>query len=336
VQAFEQLEESFGRWAGVENVVGCASGSSALLLGLEALRLPQGSEVICPTFTMISCARAISLAGLTPVFVDCGPDLNLDVNRVAREVYRPGSGVRAVMAVHIYGRRANLDSLHSICGLPNPSGRKVLVVEDLAEAHGVPPHPYSEASCYSFYRNKIICCPDGEGGAVSFRLRSHAELARSLRCLGFGAAPHNFIHQPRGWNHRLSNAHAELILSSLANVRANLARRREAERWYDAACPPEWRMPARDVPWVYDVRVPGMTWDDQYAVVLALHAEGIQARCAFKPMHCQEEYRDCRRVGGEVAERMSAECFYLPLTPGAVTEATARLAFDVIRRALGG
>lgn len=350
-QAFELFEEAFARWARVRNVVGCASGTAALHLALEALGLPPGSEVIVPTFTMIACARAVTLAGLTPVFVDCKEDLNLNPNLVSRALEEnlrgPVSTVRALLAVHVYGRRCNMNFF---CGDPccppkyrldnnlDVGSEKWLhdlrVVEDLAEAHGVAPHPRTDAACWSFYRNKIVA--GEEGGAVAFAGRDAAARARSLRSLGFTEA-HDFTHIPRGHNYRLSNVHAALLLKSLRAWGRNVhgpGGRKEIESWYDAACPPEWRMPPRDVCWVYDLRVPGMTAEQQGRAVRALQEAGIEARHAFKPMHLQEEYRHCRRVGGEVAERAAREVIYLPAKPGAVTEGTARLAFDVLGRVL--
>lgn len=325
MQAYEMLEVELSRWCGVPHVVACASGSAALHLALESLQLPPLSEVIVPTFTMISCARAVVLAGLTPVFVDCRPNLLMDEDAFHAAKDRKTS---AVMAVHIYGRVVNMQQIHY---LSEPRG--LAVVEDLAEAHGVRPHPDTDAAVWSFYKNKVITSSE-EGGAVAFRDPNHAALARQLRDVGFTAA-HDYTHVPRGHNYRLANLLAAPIRDSLRDVERNLARRRRVEQWYDAACPDEWRMPKRESCWVWDLRLPGIAADQQTAVVRALQAEGIEARHGFRPMHTQEEFRACRVVGGEVAERMSREILYLPANPDAVNLGTVETAFRVLRREVG-
>jgi perosamine synthetase len=332
LQPFQQLEASLADWTGCPHVVATNSGTASLHLALESLLLPFRSEVITADFNMVAVPRAIALANMTPVFVDCGDDLLIDIDRLD-EAASTCDRARAVIVTHVYGRRARMDDVHAIAHKHN-----LLVIEDLAEAHGVPVHPGSAAGCWSFFKNKIVNCADGEGGAVAYPHpgevgASRAMLARQLRSLGFTDA-HDYTHVPRGHNYRLANLLATPILESLAGVEASLAARREIEGWYDRHCPDEWRMPPRASVWCYDLRVPGMYPELQTQIVHALQADGIAARHAFRPMSAQEEFRYCRTFGTERAARASRECIYLPATPGAVTEATAARAFEIIRRAV--
>jgi perosamine synthetase len=300
MQAYEQLEKEFGEWANVKNVVACSSGTTALHLALEALQLPQGSKVLVPDFTMVSCARAITLAGLVPVFVDCGDDLLI----TAANIFAVWDhDCTAVMPVHIYGRQCDMQPIIDFAYDHN-----LIVIEDLAEAHGIQPHPATHAACWSFYQNKVIA--GEEGGAVSFKGEYTAKLARSLRCLGFTDA-HDFTHHPRGINGRLSNANAELIRESLKHVHYNLTARREVETWYSETIPKEWHMPPRLVPWVYDIRIPGtdLNW-----VIKQLNAKNIPARHGFKPLSRQQEYTTGNDLDTN-AGRLSKEIMYLPIYP---------------------
>jgi perosamine synthetase len=324
----EQLERELGEWAGypAQNVVACSSGTAALHLALEALQLPPGSEVLVPDFTMIACPRAVTLAGLTPVFVDCGEDLLIDFEGVKTGYFSPATG--AVMPVAIYGRKVGAKLFEKA------EQYGVKIVEDLAEAHGVRPRPDTDAACWSFYRNKIVA--GEEGGAVAFEDPYHADVARMLRSLGFTEA-HDFTHRPRGCNYRLADSLASLILSSLERFGANLAWRRDAEAVYDAECPGGWRMSPRDAPWTYDLRLRGCKPGDVDRAVAALKAEGVEARHGFKPCQNQEEYRGCRLVADCAPSRSyvaAREVLYLPLRPG-LTWSDARRAFDIIRRVVG-
>jgi perosamine synthetase len=352
MEPHRKLEVEFGRWIGWENTVACSSGTSALHLAMESLRLPTNSEMICPNLTMIACPRAATLAGLTPVFADCRPDdLLMDLDDVDRICAERAGKVKAVMAVHVYGRRVDMDGLHELA-----RKYQLRVVEDLAEAHGIKPHPCTDAACWSFYRNKVIA--GEEGGAVAFGdnppgmafIRS--DHARSLRSLGF-TERHDFFHRPRGHNYRLANCLAAMVLESLANVSLSLLARRKRETDYNLFCPDEWKMPPREVPWVYDLRIPGMTHEVQDRVVTALKEAGVEARHCFKPMTAQEEYRPQTNGGknrkGRTmweepvtpryptnADRASREVIYLPLTPDPMVDGLelASRAFETIKGVL--
>lgn len=302
MEPFQELEVKFAEWNRLDpaGMVACSSGTAALHLALEAMQLPLGSQVIVPNLTMVACPRAVTLAGLIPEFVDCDNRLLMDFDE-ANEV-KNGIIGDAVMLVHIYGRRVEEEWWDLDNGI---------VVEDLAETHGVRPGELTDAACWSFYRNKIVA--GEEGGAVWFRDPEHAKLARQLRSLGF-TDDHDFMHVPRGHNYRMSNAHARLILPSLAEADQNLAKRRQVEQWYDAKVPREWQMPPRDVVWVYDLRIPGMTSEQQNRLVKGLNQRGVAARHCFKPMTTMEEWRGQQPLSPNAA-RLSQEVVYLPAVP---------------------
>ena len=302
MQPFEQLEVEFARWAKVQNAVACNSGTSALHLALEALELPRGSEVIVPEFTMVACARAVVLADLKPVFVDCGQDLLISVGKLFEAVNNRTS---AIMAVHIYGRGCNMNAIHEI------AGHSVRVIEDCAEAHGVRPHVDTDASCWSFYQNKIVA--GEEGGIVSFKKPLRADIAKELRCVG-QSETHNFLHRPRGLSYRMSNANARLILLSLSMADHNIGKRRRVEEWYAEYLPQSTKMPIRNAPWVYDLTCPSPS-----EVVPRLNQVGIQARYAFRPMSEQAEFYapECNKL---LAYQKSREIIYLPIRPSMVWE----------------
>lgn len=349
MEAYQRLEMAWAEFSGLdpEGMVVCSSGTAALHLALEAFRLPAGSEVIVPDLSMIACPRAVVLAGLTPVLVDCGEDLNLDQGLVkqwyeGRSIIAEGGGfgdivsrgqfLTAILAVHTYGRRCNMEGLAEAAG--ESWWKDTFLVEDLAEAHGLRPHSRTDAACWSFYQNKIVA--GEEGGAVWFKDVEHARRARSLRCLGFTEA-HDFNHIPRGHNYRLSNANAEAILygrNGLGNYGLNLKERRDIEGWYEEACPREWRMPRRQAPWVYDLRIPGMGPVSQDKVVTVLRGHGIAARHCFKPVHTQEEFCRCRFVYGESRHKsslLSSSIIYLPIQPGQTTRQDCGRAMALLR-----
>lgn len=319
MEAYELLEQKFGEWAGVENTVGCASGTAALQLAVTALGLPKGSLILIPDFCMIAVPRAVTMAGMRVVTVDIDAiTLNIDHENLPEypNCYNAATkGVDAIIVVHTYGRAVNtlVHDWANLHGIP--------VIEDLAEAHGVKPDPRSFAYCWSFYKNKII--HGEEGGMVAFREAEPAKRARSLRSLGFTEA-HDFWHIPRGFNARLSNAHANLILGSVDRADYNLARRAEVADMYDELVPKHWRRTKRDVNWVYDLQIPPSIFYRGLAkeIVRDFNEIGIGARQAFKSTVGQEEYRNgSMRPQSDYA---ADSVFYLPITPSLSPEEVRR------------
>lgn len=355
MQPYQLLEVRLAEWLGLEseNMVACSSGTAALHLAFESLLASRlaasvqscsryssiciGDSVLLPDFTMIACPRAVTMAGLSPIFVDCGNDLNclteINLTRMTTlrgHLYR---SVSAVMPVHVYGRQCDVAKVRQLIG----NRHTLLIIEDMAELHGYPPDKATDVACWSFYQNKVVS--GEEGGAVYFREKEPAQLARKLRTLGF-TEEHDFNHIPRGHNYRLSNAHASLILASLSDYEEEIKRRREVEHSYNFWCPPEWKMPERQSPWIYDLRIPGLTSKKQTEIVKALNTKGIAARHAFKPMSKQPEFLHCLSLqgsGGHNAEMLSREVFYLPLRKSDLLNSLkpkdlARFAFDVIKQ----
>ncbi len=320
MEKYELLEKEFAEWMGLdpERMVAVSSGTAALHTALEALQLPQGASVVIPDFAMVACPRAVTLAGLKPKFADVGTDLLLDPTNIAGDLVT----LRAVMPVHTYGRRCNMEVIADKAEM-----FALMVVEDLAEAHGVRPHPETDAACWSFYRNKIIS--GEEGGAVYFKCKDHASYARQLKNIGFTPA-HDFAHIPRGHNYRLANVLAEIAIDNLRRVNRNVSERRRLEAEYDRRCSVEWKMPPRDAVWVYDLRIPGLTSEVQDKIVKSLNEVGIAARHGFKPLRRQQEYAKGQDTSEWQSDVASREVIYLPVHPG-VTEKQIELAFEVIR-----
>ncbi len=328
MQTYEILEQELAKWCGAEprQIVACSSGTAALHLALEALELRPGGTVMVPDFTMVACARACTLAGLVPAFVDCCPRrLVMDMTSLSRKAWRSmatdkGPGPVAIMPVHVYGRTCNMTGVAEVADC-----LKLAVVEDLAEAHGVRPHPSSDAACWSFYKNKIV--HGAEGGACYFRDAKVAAVARELRCLGFNE-DHDFRHRPRGHNYRMSDVHAGLVLESLRDFGREVVERKLYEAALDRRCPAAWRMPPREAPWVYDLRLPD-GWSTREAV-RALQDAGVPARQGFKPMTSQREYLDQSGFDSE-AHKAGWSVLYLPLTsPVWSPEELAQRSFDIL------
>ncbi|MBN9733563.1 MULTISPECIES: DegT/DnrJ/EryC1/StrS family aminotransferase [unclassified Pseudonocardia] len=299
-----RFEEAFAAWNGVPHGVACSSGTTALTLALRALGVGPGDEVIVPEFTMIASAWAVTYTGATPVFVDCGDDLNIDVTLIEEKIT---PRTKVIMPVHVYGRRCDMEPILELAYEYN-----LRVVEDSAEAHGV--LPTGDIACFSLFANKIIT--SGEGGICVTRDAHLAGQMAHLRAMAF-TRDHSFLHKKLAYNYRMTNMQAAVALAQTEQLDGILAARRDIEKRYDDALrdvPGVTLMPARDVLWMYDVRA-----ERRDELLAHLAAQGIDTRVFFKPMSRQPMYLD--PVWPSLnASRLAVDGFYLPTHTGLTAE----------------
>ncbi|MEU2602899.1 DegT/DnrJ/EryC1/StrS family aminotransferase [Streptomyces hirsutus] len=300
----KKFETAFAEYNGSAHGVACSSGTTALTLALRALGVGPGDEVIVPEFTMIASAWAVSYTGATPVFVDCGDDLNIDVSRIEEKIT---PRTKVIMPVHIYGRRCDMDP---IMDLAHQYGLRV--VEDSAEAHGV--RPVADIACFSLFANKIITA--GEGGICLTDDPYLTEQMAHLRAMAF-TKDHSFLHKKLAYNFRMTSMQAAVALAQTEQLDSILATRREIERRYDeglSGIDGITLMPPRDVLWMYDLRA-----DRRDELMDFLKDEGVETRLFFKPMSRQPGYLD--PVWPSLnASRFSEDGFYLPTHTGLTSD----------------
>ncbi|MFD4322393.1 DegT/DnrJ/EryC1/StrS family aminotransferase [Streptomyces sp. NPDC058548] len=295
-----RFEKAFAEYNGIAHGVACSSGTAALTLALRALGIGPGDEVIVPEFTMIASAWAVTYTGATPVFVDCADDLNMAVNKIEEKVT---PRTKAIMPVHVYGRRCDMDAVMDIARQYN-----LRVIEDSAEAHGI--RPVGDIACYSLYANKIIT--SGEGGiCLTDDSRLASQLAH-LRAMAF-TEDHSFLHKKLAYNFRMTAMQAAVALAQVERIDEILAERRAIESRYDEGLKDVrgiTLMPPRDVLWMYDIRA-----ERREELRAHLSAEGIETRLFFKPMSRQPGYHDA--VWPYLnATRFSDDGLYLPTYVG--------------------
>jgi perosamine synthetase len=323
----DEFEELWAAECGMKYGIAVCNGSAALEAALAALRLPRGSEVIIPTFTIISCATAVMNNGLVPVLVDSNPRTwGIDVDKVAERIT---SRTAAIMMVHIYGHPVDADPLISLA-----DRHGLAVIEDAAEAHGAnylsdrggaSPRwrrcgGLGTISTFSFYANKLVTT--GEGGMVLTNDGALAERCRSLRNLCF-QRERRFYHENLGFNWRLTNIQAALAIPQIRRLEAIVARKRWIAELYNRHLQkfPGLHLPveepwARSVYWVYGVTLQEGLALDASEVILQLRTVGTETRPFFLGMHEQPAllkeglFRDGAKY--PIAEGLARRGFYLP------------------------
>ena len=223
--AVEGFESEFARYCGVANGIAVASGTDALVIGLRALGVGPGDEVLVPAVSAAATAMAAVLIGAKPVFVDISlDDFNIDTT-LAFE--RRTSRTRAVVPVHLYGMPARLKEIAET-GVP--------ILEDAAQAHGSNANwgrcgSFGEAAAFSFYPTKNLGAY-GVGGMIVTPDTGLAERARLLRNYG---QRENYSSESVGQNSRLDELHAAVLRIKLKRLEGWNRRRRQIAAVYREA-----------------------------------------------------------------------------------------------------
>ncbi len=314
------FEEGFARYAGRKHGIAVNNGTNALILALRALDLPKGSEVILPSFTIISCAMACIYNDLIPVFVDSEEDTwNMDLNQAEEKITRK---TKAVMPVHIYGHPVDMDEISRLAEKHN-----LYVVEDFAEAigseyKGKKCGGFGDISCVSFYANKVITT--GEGGMCLTDDDELVDKLRKLKNLAF-IPEKRFIHHELGFNFRMTNVQAAIGLAQLERIEEHVKKKIWIGKTYNELLKPleeknAIRLPvekawARNTYWMYGVVLNGNLGFDAEEAMMRLSEKGIQTRPFFYPMHLQPAFKKFAWYKEEklpVSGKIHTYGFYLP------------------------
>ncbi len=315
----QEFEERMAEYIGVPHCVALSSGTAGLHLGLHALGIGEGDEVILPSFTFIAAANSILYQRGVPVFVDIHPlTLNLDPGKV-EEAITPRT--RAIMAVHTFGRPADLDPLLRIA-----EKHKLRLIEDACEAIGAEyggqkVGGFGDFGVFSFYPNKPITT--GEGGVVVTRDASLAAAVRALRNQGRKDTDGWLEHSLLGYNYRIPDINCALGLAQLARIDTILTRREALAKLYsqelqaieDVITPPLGTTGGRLCWFAYAVRLSDrFTQSHRDWILRDLTARGIGCRPYFPPIHRQALYSAYANRGHRlsVTEHVSARIIALP------------------------
>ncbi len=319
----ELFETKYREKYGLLNFAMVDSGSNALYMAVKLLNLPPGSEIIVPTFTWVSCAQAVLLAGHHPIFCD----VDLTTMNVRREDIEKKITDRtaAVMVVHYAGLAVDMDSILAL-GYP--------IIEDAAHAidstyKGQPCGSIGEIGIFSYDAVKNLTV--GEGGGITTRIPQGIERAKVMRYCGIGksgfdSAVASAGSKARWWEYNIpeafikmlpTNLSASIGLAQLDRIDALQARRkyiweiyqREFSDMSDVVTPPEAQKGDRHSYFTYCIRVPKR---DRLAHYLL--EEQIYTTLRYHPLHLSSLYHQLHmRLPN--AEQLNDEALSIPLHP---------------------
>jgi dTDP-4-amino-4,6-dideoxygalactose transaminase len=338
----EAFEEAFKRFTGFSRAVAVANGGAALVAVLQALEIPEGRIVVCPTLTAPPTPHAILAAGMKVVFADSNPDdLGLDPEDLRKKLDQYQGRIGAVIAVHVGGWVSpNIQQIHELCrnqGIP--------LIEDGAHAHGSRfqgrhAGSWGRAATFSFFMTKPLT--SGEGGIVTTEDKSLVEAIRLIRNYGKNEKG---AHVTKGFNFKMSEFDAVVALWASLNASRLIEERRKIAAIYDRLL--------EGLGEIRVVKVPGCDASYyKYIVVLAspLNRDQVNKRlfkehgiessggvydtlCHQEPYFCSQENVLNGSSRFPQAEAFAKQQLCLPLYPG-LTEEEQHLVVEGLRNSL--
>ena len=333
-----RFEQEIAAYVGVEHVVACNCGTSALHVSLILAGVGADDEVIVPAITFIAPINAVRYVAAFPVFVDCDDYCCIDVDGVRRFLAeectmvdgatvnsKTGRRVAAIVPVHVFGTAADMDPILELA-----HENHLAVIEDASEALG---SRYKDRmcgalapmACLSFNGNKIVT--SGGGGAI---LTDDDELAQAARYLTTQAKEPGieYIHHAVGYNYRMNNVLAAIGLAQMETIEERLKTKRDNLALYEQALgvagasrllgQPEWSEANR---WFYAYICADPRAKDE--LLRACITADIQARPLWYPNHLQRPHRDRQSCSIERAPWFYDRLVNLPcsvsLTPEEIT-----------------
>ena len=309
----EDFESEFANYCETKYSIGVANGLDALHLGLLAMDVGPGDEVIVPSNTYIATWLAVSQCGATPIPVE--PDArtyNIDPEQIGAAIT---PRTKVILPVHLYGQPANLDPILAIA---RRHGLRVL--EDGAQAHGARYKGrriggHGDAVAWSFYPGKNLGAI-GDGGAVTTNDPEIADRIRVLRSYGSRV---KYVNEVKGFNSRLDPLQAAVLRVKLKTLDSWNERRKAVARQYldnlsniTLVLPhvPVWADP------VWHLFVVRHTNRDELA--MQLNSAGVGTLIHYPiPPHMQAAYAELNFPPDSLplAKQMAKEVLSLPIGP---------------------
>ena len=305
----QRFENAFAAHLGVGHAIATSSCTGALHLGLAALGIGRGDDVILADSNWIATAAPIVHLGATPIFVDIRPDTWCIAPDLAERAITPRT--RAIVAVHLYG---NLCDMHRLLAIGARHG--LPIVEDAAEAIGSVYHGRRAGSLgrfgvFSFHGTKTLTA--GEGGMFVTDDADLYERALTLSNHGRVRGPtRQFWPERLGFKYKMSNIQAAIGCAQLERVEELVARKREIFRYYRERLEPLGGIAMNPEPpgtvngaWMPTAVFAPETGVTRERLQAAFAAENIDARVFFWPLSSLPMFEDCseNRVAWDIPGR---------------------------------
>ena len=306
------FENEFSQYIGVENAITTSSCTGALHLGLLALGIGPGDEVIVPEITWVATASAVAYVGATPVFCDIEEgSWCMDVKSAESLIT---SKTKAIFPVHLYGHPANMPEVMELANKYN-----LKVIEDAApsigaEVGGQKTGSFGDVAGFSFQGAKIMVT--GEGGMLVTNNQSIFDRVKSLGDHGRDPSqPYASIEV--GYKYKMSNLQAALGLAQIERADELVNRKREINALYNKLLSSNDRVKVsselegcKSIHWMTSIELIGASFEDRENFMKKLKENMIDSRPVFSPMSSLPMFNKGKE--NPVAYRIGSSAVNLP------------------------
>lgn len=309
----DEFEKNFAQFCDTKYCIGVDSGFSALELGIRALGLGMGDEIITPVNSYIASSSAISITGAKPIWVDA--DLrtyNLDISQINSKIT---SKTRAIMPVHLYGQPADMDEILALAKKHN-----LFVIEDACQAHGATYKgkkvgSFGDFAAFSFYPGKNLGA-FGDAGAIT---TNNLELATKVREMRNYGQKEKYHHVYLALNRRIDSIQAAVLNVKLKYLSDGNEKRMKAAQIYSKllkGLPLTLPQIATDRSHVFHLYV--VQTEKRDKLMKFLIKNGIETGIHYPiPIHLQKAYENMNFKKGDfpITEMISDRIISLPMFP---------------------
>ena len=224
-----KFERAFARLCGVKHALMVSSGSTALEIAMRIAGVESGDEVLVPPYTFMATVMSVFLVNALPIFVDIHPDTYcIDPSKIESRIT---PRTKAILPVHLAGLPCDMDSINAIA-----ARHDLIVIEDACQAHlaewkGQRVGGIGAAGCFSFQISKNIS--GAEGGAITSNNSDFMDRCFQYHTCGRTRGGMWYKHESPGFNHRMSELHAAILLAQIERVEEQMIRRTENAGYLD-------------------------------------------------------------------------------------------------------
>jgi len=308
----DSFEKHFADYVGAKKAIVTGNGTSALHAGLHLLGVQRDDEVLTQALTFVATANAIAYCQAQPIFLDSDRE-TLGMSPESLEQFlsenaavedglcrnkKTGRIIRACVPMHVFGHPVKIERIVAIC-----EKYQIAVLEDAAESmgslwHGTHTGLFGKVGVFSFNGNKIITA--GGGGMIVTHDEPLGKRAKHLTTTAKIPHPWEFEHDEMGFNYRMPNLNAALILAQLEKLDDFIANKRETAKRYqeffntkgiEFFTEPDG---ARSNYWLNAIFFKNQTERDRF--LETTNKNGVMTRPAWKLMPQLAMYKDCQKT----------------------------------------
>ena len=313
-----KFENEFAKMHNKKFGISVSNGTAALEIAIKSLNLKKNSEVIIPSFSIISTVLCVVKNNLKPVFVDCDLNTwNVTTSEIKKKITNKTS---AIIITHIYGLPVDMKEILNLA-----KKNKIKIIEDAAEVIGLKYRDklcgsFGDVSTFSFYANKHITT--GEGGMILTNDKILYNKCNSLKNLCFKKSFfERFNHEDIGWNYRMSNMQAAIGLGQLKSINSIIKKKLEIGNYFynhikkipHLTLQTNRTSYSKNIYWVFGLVLKGKYRNKKKTIMKKLLDLGVETRPFFYPLHKQKILnKNNRKMHLPNSEYISKNGFYIP------------------------